>query len=323
MNILVVDDQKTTGLALGWTLLRQGNSPRLVTSASEAWELIQAGGWRLLITDWLMPGVDGLDLCRLIRSEHGGPYIYIMVLTGLTGRENRLEALEAGADDFLTKPVDADELAVRIAIARRILGVQTELEQTNARLQEMASTDPLTGLANRRRLQAAMEAEMSRTRSGVPCSVLGVDVDHFKAYNDSFGHSAGDDALRMVASILRSSVRESDLVARTGGEEFVVLLPGVAADEAVGIAEGLRMAIADHPWTQRLVTASFGVATALPSLLATGITEIMDESDRALYHSKRSGRNRVTHSFDLLDEASSSVCFEPDASHPGPLVLLS
>jgi diguanylate cyclase (GGDEF)-like protein len=323
MNILVVDDQKTTGLSLAWTLLRQGNSPRVVTSGAEAWELIKAGGWRLVITDWLMPGTDGVELCQLIRAEHATPYIYIMVLTGLTGRESRLGALEAGADDFLTKPVDADELAVRIEIARRILGVQAELEQTNARLQDLASTDPLTGLANRRRLQAAMEAAMSRARSGSPCSVLALDVDHFKSYNDSFGHSAGDDVLRVVASILRSQVREADVVARTGGEEFVVLLPGVGADEATEIAEGLRMAIESHAWTERLVTASFGVATTRSAPRAADITELMDQTDRALYHSKRSGRNRVTHAFDLVEDGSSSVCFEPEASQSGPLVLLN
>jgi two-component system cell cycle response regulator len=314
MDILIVDDQRTTGLALAWTLARQCHIPRLVTSGDEAWDLIERGDWRMVITDWVMPGMDGLELCRRIRARHGQPYIYTIVLTGMTGRENRLEALKAGPDDFLTKPVDADELAVRIAIARRILGVQSELEEKNALLSEMASTDPLTGLANRRGLRTAMEALTSPAGREAPLSVLAIDVDLFKSYNDVFGHSAGDEVLRRVAATLRSSVRGDDLVARTGGEEFLVVLPEAGADAAVRVAESLRLALASHPWMDRSITVSIGVATAHSTWEPPAVPDLVKAADRALYHSKRTGRDRVTHVDDLGDLVFPSTCFGHELS---------
>ena len=295
MNILIIDDQKTVGLSLAWTLARLGHDPRLVTSAPEAWDLIESGNWRLVITDWMMPEVDGLELCRRIRARHGRPYTYIIILTGRIGRENRLEALAAGADDFLTKPVDEDELAVRLVIASRILDVLAELEEKNARLHEIASTDPLTGLANRRRLCEALEAEASRVGRGTPYSVVMVDIDHFKAYNDAFGHLAGDDALRGIAQALRTQTRAGDLIARYGGEEFALLLPATDESEAVATCERLRHAIASWAWPERRITASFGIATAQPTATGVDVEALLAAADRALYHSKRSGRDRVTH----------------------------
>ena len=149
------------------------------------------------------------------------------MVTGRTDRLERLQGLTAGADDFLTKPVDEEELVVRLAIAGRILGVQADLEAKNARLEEMAKLDPLTGLANRRRLAEGIEAVLSGGEVAAPLSVLAIDVDHFKSYNDEFGHLAGDEVLRLVAATLRANTRAGDLVARYGGEEFIVLLPGV------------------------------------------------------------------------------------------------
>jgi diguanylate cyclase (GGDEF)-like protein len=301
MDILIVDDQRTTGLASAWSLARLGHKPRLVTSGEEAWGLIERGNWRMVITDWVMPGIDGLELCRRIRSRPDRPYIYTIVLTGRTAREDRLEALKSGPDDFLTKPVDADELALRIAIARRILDVQSELEQKNALLGELASTDPLTGLANRRGLRTSMEDLSCRLGTEAPLSVLAIDVDHFKAYNDDFGHSAGDAILRRVAAVLLALAPNDSQVARTGGEEFVVLLPGAGVEAAGEVAESLRLAIASSPWTPRAVTVSVGVATAQPTWSATDLSGLMDHADRALYHSKRTGRDRVTHLFELGD----------------------
>jgi two-component system chemotaxis response regulator CheY len=302
MNVLIVEDQMTPGLALSGTLARLGYEPRLITAGAAAWDLIECQDWRLIITDWLMPDVDGLELCRRIRQRRGRPYIYVIMLTCRTDAVDRLEGLKAGADDFLTKPVNEEELALRLAIAERILGVQTQLEEKNARLEAMVGTDPLTGLANRRRLSEVMGRLWCQARPVHPCAVVALDIDHFKAYNDSFGHAAGDEVLRIVAEILRSGTRPSDLLVRTGGEEFLIVLPGMGSNEALMVADRLRRAIAVYPWPVRPVTASFGVTVASSSARTVVLAELLEAADRALYHSKSSGRNRVTHSHFLPKE---------------------
>jgi two-component system, cell cycle response regulator len=300
MRILVVDDQKTLGLALSGTLARLGHEPNLITSSVAALELINREDWRLVITDWMMPEMDGPELCRKIRAVKRHPYTYLIMVTGRTDRLDRLEGLAAGADDFLTKPIDEDELAVRLAIAGRILGIQAELKEKNALLENMANLDPLTGLANRRRLAEVIDVAIARAAVSAPFSVLAIDVDHFKAYNDEFGHLAGDEVLRTVAATLRANTRASDLVARFGGEEFIVLLPGVDSRVAVEIAEALRASIASQDWPHRLVTASFGIATASNSTEIAEMSGLLGAADRALYHSKEIGRNCVTHASSIV-----------------------
>ena len=296
MQILVVDDQKTVGMALCMTLEQLGHEPQFVTSSFAALDLVLAGDRRMVITDWMMPDMDGPELCLRIRASRRHPYTYILMITGRTDRLDRLAALAAGVDDFLTKPVDDEELEVRLAIAGRILGVQAELEAKNARLEQMAKLDPLTGLANRRMLAEGIEAVLAGGEMGPPFSVLAIDVDHFKSYNDEFGHLAGDETLRLVAATLRANTRAGDLVARFGGDEFIVLLPGVDLGRAGNVAEALRAAIESQDWPGRRVTASFGIATAWNSAgLTTDISALLNAADGALYRSKKSGRNRIAH----------------------------
>lgn len=294
MRILVVDDQKTTGMALCQILTRLGHAPRLAGCGAEAWDLLSREDWRLILTDWMMPGIDGLELCRRIRGNDAHPYRYVVMLTVRADRSDRIEGLKAGADDFLIKPVDEDELVVRLAIARRILAMQADLETKNARLAELAGTDPLTGLGNRRRLDAMTDGSLPSPGRGTAFSVVSVDVDHFKSYNDRYGHAAGDEVLRTVARLLRNGTRSGDLVARTGGEEFVILMPGTGSVEAVAIAERLRRTIAEAPWPCRPVTASLGVATVRGPLSAESYSAALETADRALYRSKREGRDRVS-----------------------------
>src|SRR5262249_35679482 len=172
----------------------------------------------------------------------------------------------------------------------------------NARLEAMVNTDPLTGLANRRGLYEVMGGLRSQARPVMPCALLALDLDHFKSYNDRFGHAAGDEVLRVVAEVLRSGTRPGDLLVRTGGEEFVVVLPGMGSNEALVVADRLRRAIAAHAWPLRPVTASFGVTVVSTTTKPVKLADLLDAADRALYHSKRTGRNRVTHSHFLPKE---------------------
>ena len=217
---------------------------------------------QVVLADWMMPWMDGLELCRRIRGLAGRPYTYFVLFTGRGGCEERLEALAAGVDDFLAKPFDTRELVARLEIARRLLSMQEDLERKNAALRELATTDELTGLKNRRSFFEALESHFAlAARQRSPLSLVMLDVDRFKTYNDAFGHPAGDDVLRGIADVLRSTTRAHDTVARHGGEEFTVLLPVTGPVVARGMAERLRETIEQRDWPHRSVTASFGVAS--------------------------------------------------------------
>ena len=290
MKILIAEDQPVAALFLRRSLEKMGHQAEVAPDGEAAWRMIRDGDIPLLISDWMMPNLDGLELCRRLRAVRSSRYIYTILLTSLDRREDRLNGLRAGADDFLTKPPDPDELAIRLEIAERILAVHDRLSRQNTLLAELASTDELTGVKNRRRFREDLEllfAQADRQRS--PLSLIMLDIDQFKQYNDAFGHPAGDEVLRQVGATLRSIVRGHDVVARYGGEEFVVLLPATEIDEAMDVAERLRSAIADHPWPDREVTASLGVATSSPD--TPYAATLVDHADRALYYSKEAGRN--------------------------------
>jgi two-component system cell cycle response regulator len=321
MNILVAEDDRASSLKLRRTLEKMGHSVDVVYNGADAWRRVRFdGGVTLLISDWEMPEMDGPELCRLIRAQSNTLYTYIILLTARASRDDRLVGLQAGADDFLTKPLDAGELVARLNIAWRILAMQEQLrahaaqlaelhaalerqnallEQKNALLAERAVTDGLTGLSNRRHFDEALRAALSfASRHDQPLSLMLLDVDHFKSYNDAFGHPAGDNVLRAVAEILQSNARDNDVVARYGGEEFALVLPATDACCVRSVAERLRAAVASRPWPLRPVTASFGLATTNTS--DPEAIRLIEEADRALYASKAWGRNRVTHHLDLV-----------------------
>lgn len=295
LKILIAEDQAIAALVLRRTLERLGHEVTVAKNGEEAWRIIQQGdGPSILISDWMMPGLDGPELCRRIRAQGGLRYTYVILLTARDRRADRIEGLRAGADDFLVKPPDADELAVRLEIARRILGVQAELVRLNRTLESLAATDSLTGLSNRRQFDATLATAFSfAQRQTIPLSLLILDVDHFKSYNDEFGHAAGDEILRTVAGILQDGMREHDMVARYGGEEFAVLMPATDAAECRSPAERLRAAVADYPWPDRPVTVSIGAASTTST--TPSVSALLNEADQALYRSKRAGRNRLTH----------------------------
>ncbi len=248
---------------------------------------------RVVICDMLLPGMNALEVCRQVRADTSLDGTYIVVVTACTDREWKTQALDIGADDYLLKPYDAEELAARVRNGLRISRLQE-------RLRHAALTDGLTGLCNHAEFREHLGREFARTRRyGGVVSLLMLDLDHFKAVNDTFGHEAGNKVLQGVASQLVSLVRDTDLVARYGGEEFVVVCPETGLDDATRLAQRMRDAMAmlvhlpDHP--QLRVTVSIGVsATSDPAVQSA--CDLINRADHALYLGKRGGRNQVVRS---------------------------
>ena len=301
MKVLVAEDQAPTALFIRRILERLGHEVSIATNGEHAWRLARDERFDVVISDWMMPGLDGPELCRRIRAQEGKPYMYLILLTCKHSQGDRLTGLRAGADDFIVKPLDVEELEVRLEIARRFLAVQDELERRNRLLSDLALSDELTGVSNRRRFRQSLDVHHSQAlRQSVPLSLAMLDVDFFKGYNDTFGHPAGDELLKVVARTLVENVRKGDEVARIGGEEFAVILPDTDARVALDLAERLRATLARIDWPLRPVTACLGVST-LPGTSAASAIEpstLIDQADRALYFCKRTGRDRVGHFLD-------------------------
>jgi two-component system chemotaxis response regulator CheY len=293
LRVLIAEDHEPTAHLLKRAMERMDHHVLVASNGEQAWSLLQHEHVPLVVSDWMMPGLDGPSLCRRIRGRVDKRYTYIVLVTSRVSDEDRLAGLDAGADDFLSKPVDIRELNARLKIAGRILAMQQELERKNDELLELATTDPLTGLRNRRGFVEALDAQVAHAkRQGTPLSLILLDIDQFKAFNDVFGHPMGDGVIRAVAWVLRENARGSDVVARHGGEEFAVLLPETTLSEAVTVAERLRSAIQAANWRFRPVTASFGVSALHPA--CPGAAALVQEADRQLYRSKHKGRNQVS-----------------------------
>jgi diguanylate cyclase (GGDEF)-like protein len=288
MKILIADDEPGSRLLVSSAVTRLGHDPTLGADGDEAWRLYQELAPDVVITDWQMPGLDGTELARRIRAARSDRYTYVLVLTGAADDHAAREAMEAGADDVIAKPLDPADLERKLIAAARVTGLHRQLHAD-------ARHDPLTGVGNRLRLSEDLEALAARVeRYGHAYCVAIFDVDHFKAYNDAEGHLHGDDVLRHVAHALRDAVRGGDAVYRYGGEEFVVLLPEQTLASATAAGERLRAAIEalalPHP-DGGVVTVSAGV-----SGLGDGSCspeDLFAAADEALYAAKAAGRNRV------------------------------
>ena len=293
MKILIAEDDPISRRVLEANLLEWGYEVIVASDGGEAWEIIQQPETpHFIISDWMMPRMDGLALCREIRNMEKSVYIYFIILTAKGEKKNIIEGLEAGADDFLTKPFNREELKYRIRIGERIINLER-------RIMELANTDALTGLLNRRAFMERIGVEMLRAqRQKNPLSLIMTDIDHFKGVNDTHGHQVGDLVLQRFAGQLTTSARPYDFVGRYGGEEFVICLPGADGRQAGPVAERMRSQIEDMEimlpdGSQSIrITASFGTA---PYSIESGehIDLLIKRADDALYLAKKEGRNRV------------------------------
>ena len=301
MRVLVADDDAVTSHLLEAQLTKWGYDVTTCSDGLAAEDSLKSdSGPQLAILDWMMPGMSGLSLCRSIREWKHERYIYTILLTARNQKEDLLEGLEAGADDYLTKPFDPNELRVRVRAGARIIELQQSLVNSLRLADFRATHDALTGLWNRAAILDVLQKELTRSaREGGAVGVIMADVDHFKHINDQFGHLVGDAVLRHVAARIESLVRPYDSSGRYGGEEFVIVLPGCSIEESGEIAERIRSAFSDNPiiTSEGLfnVTLSFGVAGAEGGI-CTETDTLVRAADQVLYDAKNRGRNRVVQS---------------------------
>jgi diguanylate cyclase (GGDEF)-like protein len=314
MKILIADDSIVSRHMLEATVKKWGYDPVVAADGQEAWAVLQKpDAPQLAVLDWVMPSITGVELCRLVRQQQREAYTYILLLTSKNQREDLIEGMTAGADDYITKPFNHHELQVRIRAGRRIVELQAELLQTQAALRDQATHDALTKIFNRHTIFEVLDRELRRSeRENLPVGVALLDIDHFKIVNDTYGHITGDAVLRESARRIKGAIRSYDSVGRYGGEEFLVILPG--CDEACtrSQSERIRRALANEAMpihdehatdTSLALTASFGCTTALPGLKISPET-LLQIADESLYEAKRAGRNRVVFRSNLGDVPS-------------------
>jgi diguanylate cyclase (GGDEF)-like protein len=299
MRILIAEDEPVSRRLLQGTLMRWGYEVLSAEDGQQAWELYcNEDAPRLAILDWMMPGMDGTELCKRIRKTENGDFTYIILLTAKEGKDNVIEGLNAGADDYIAKPFDSGELEVRLRAARRIIDLQAKLLDAQEALRLQATHDSLTGLLNRSAILNTLEKELTRAgREGSSVGLMVVDIDHFKQVNDTHGHQAGDTVIREVSRRMSHNVRNYDSVGRYGGEEFLVVLSRMDLNATRGRAEALRQSICGAPIevggdTELDVSVSVGV-TAIEAPQADWAEHLIHVADSALYEAKDAGRNRV------------------------------
>jgi two-component system cell cycle response regulator len=301
MRILIAEDDEASRLILEAAVAALGHQFVSAADGTEAWREFKASKFDAVISDRSMPGIDGLELCRRIRAAPGDGYTYFIFLTALNDKRRILDGMSAGADDYLSKPLDPDELSARLVVGTRITDLylrlacqQSELELLNRKLFEQSRVDALTQLGSR--LKLGEDLELLAGGGGRCCAIM-CDVDQFKLYNDTYGHIAGDEVLRCVARTLANGCREGDQAYRYGGEEFLLLLPMQSLESGRTCAERHRAAVEalNIPHSASLfgsITISMGVSV-LPEGKDRSLARWLAEADAALYRAKNLGRNRV------------------------------
>jgi two-component system, cell cycle response regulator len=296
-RVLIVDDSPVYRKLMEQVLEAEPYTLMYAKNGKEALELYREHAPAIVITDWMMPDLSGLDLCHQIRRDTSHGYAYLILMTSNSAKTNVIQGLRAGADDYLTKPFDAGEMLARIEVGRRTVQLHQELAAKSRRLEEAARTDPLTGLPNRRALEEwACNYLHGAARHGFYFWVALCDVDSFKAINDTFGHEAGDTVLRVFSELLMGSIRKSDVCGRLGGDEFLILMTHVDPADIQLTFNRLREKFAElsFPFAGQAVklTVSFGVA-GFEGKALVDLKTLLREADRMLYEAKRQGRNCV------------------------------
>lgn len=317
-KILIVDDDPAQLRLMARMLANEEHEILEASNGKEAMRIVATEEPRIVITDWMMPEMDGVELCRALRQHEGIRFVYVIIVTSHTESERVTQAFEAGADDFLSKPIRRAELLARLHAGDHITRLESDLakrtremhrinaemalahqqlNRANEQLKKMATTDELTGLLNRREAMNRLHEQWSayhRYQQGFSCIML--DIDHFKKFNDTHGHAAGDRILKEMAQLLQKNTRRTDVVCRIGGEEFLILCPNAEGDGAVVCAEHLRAAVEQHCFeyegTKMRVTISLGVAPAISAMADP--EAVLKNADALMYASKQAGRNRVS-----------------------------
>ena len=297
MRVLIADDSATSRMLLRSALRRWGYEVVLAENGAQAWEILaEPDAPSMAILDWVMPHLTGPEVCRKMRETHREPYTYILLLTSKNTKDETVEGLDAGADDYIVKPFDEHELRVRLRAGKRIIDLQMDLLRAREELRERANKDLLTMLPNRPAIASALEQELARChRDQRSVGVILLDIDHFKKINDTYGHFAGDAVLRETAGRLRGNMRPYDQVGRYGGEEFLVILPNCDLEQATMQAERMRSILHSTgimvEGAELTVSASFGVTVS--DGLGRNPDLFVRVADEALYQAKASGRNCV------------------------------
>jgi two-component system, cell cycle response regulator len=298
VKILVAEDDMLSRMMLEKSLERAGYEVTAVNNGERALAALHTEDPpRLALLDWVMPEKDGVEVCREIRLRRDKAYTYLILLSSKESKQDIVQGLEAGADDYLTKPYDDEELKARLRAGERILELEDRLVEARENMRFQATHDPLTSLWNRGVIEELLSREIHRSRREKTCTVVMLcDVDHFKQVNDAYGHNIGDDVLRELTKRLQRSVRSYDMVGRFGGEEFLVILNRCDGNSAATRAEHIRAAVAKRPFQTRsnslAITISIGLALST-DFEHQSLDEILASVDAALYAAKNAGRNCV------------------------------
>lgn len=321
MRILVVDDDPLTLHMVVYRLRQWEHDVISCTDGDTAWKVLGSGPMpNVAILDWMMPGIDGPELCKRIRGRSDCPYMYIVMLTGRNNPDDLIAGLDAGADDYLTKPFNLGELDARLRAAKRIVDLQNEMISARETIRIQAMQDPLTKILNHGAIMDRLLREIDRThREHQPLSLILGDLDRFKNVNDSYGHVVGDRVLVEVARRMRNCLRSYDAIGRYGGEEFLVVLPNSEAAQAVRLAERIRVAVSQEPIRflnlDLTVTISQGVTTWTDPY-PIPVDRLIQSADGALYLIKNCGRDGVEFArFDVhAEDAYSPIVTLPTPS---------
>jgi two-component system cell cycle response regulator len=297
LQVLVVDDSPFSRKLVEHAVSGGSYSLLLAENGNEAMRLFKKHRPAVVITDWMLPDSSGPELCERMRAESPDSYTYIILLTSMTEKEDIVKGLSSGADDYLTKPFDRGELLARIGVGRRIIELHREIDAKNKLLEEMALTDSLTDLPNRRAIEEWAQRQLrGAARHGFSLWVVHTDLDCFKSINDSYGHDGGDEVLKGFAAVLKEYTRASDISGRMGGDEFLLVLTHVDDKHIRQTVDRLREQFAAKKFSfggeAISVTASFGVC-GFRGTKPPEFSELVRQADKALYRAKRAGRNQV------------------------------